>query len=166
MAQIHGKRHVKLAVFGCVKCGRFLFAPSSFQLDHDVVVCACGASRYKTTNVRAPDHVQVYWDAQCKAAYSSYRRRLKHYALPSVHVERLASDVFNRDVINVDYENLKEVSPDFAISSLSLQDSESTVRSMSSQRQTVSILHACRSALVSGLSRVADVRRESKGKAS
>jgi hypothetical protein len=166
MVQVHGKRHVKLAVFGCVKCGRFLFAPSSFQFDHDVVVCACNASRYKTTNVRPPDHVQAYWDAQCKAAYSSYRRRLKHYALPSVHVERSTSDVLHKGIIHVDDENLKEFSPAFATITLAMPDPESTAKSGSFQQQTGSILHACRSALVSGLSRVADVRRESKGKAS
>ncbi|MGZ8874840.1 MAG: hypothetical protein ACXW1E_08990, partial [Halobacteriota archaeon] len=112
MAQVHGKRHVKLAVFGCVKCGRFLFAPNSYQLNHDVDVCACDASRYKTTNVRAPDHVQAYWDAQCRTAHSSYRRRLKRYALPSVHVERLASDVLRWRALNVDDESIKGFSPD------------------------------------------------------
>jgi hypothetical protein len=166
MAQVHGKRHVKLAVFGCVKCGRFLFAPDSYQLDHDVDVCACDASRYKTTNVRAPDHIQAYWDAQCGVAYSSYRQRLKRYALPSVHVERLPSDVHIWRAINADFESIKRVSPDFAINALSMPDPASPAKSISVQRQTVSILHACRSVLVSGLSRVADVRRENKGKAS
>jgi hypothetical protein len=172
MAQVHGKRHVKLAVFGCIKCGRFVFAPSSYQLDHEVVVCECHASRYKIANVRAPDHVQAYWDAQCKAAYSSYRRRLKHFALPSVHAERLATkvptwSVLNvESVLNVDQGNVKEESPDLATSTLALSDPNSTTKSMSFQRQTVSILHAWRSALVSGLSRVADVERENKGKAS
>jgi hypothetical protein len=166
MAQVHGKRHVKLAVFGCVKCGRFLFAPNSYQLNHDVDVCACDASRYKTTNVRAPDHVQAYWDAQCRAAHSSYRRRLKRYALPSVHVERLASDVLRWRALNVDDESIKGFSPDFAINTFSIPEPASTAKSISVQRQTVLILHACRSALVSGLSRVTDVRRENKGKAS
>ena len=108
MAQIHGKRHVKLAKFGCVRCGRFLFAPRSYELDHDVAVCACGASRYKTISVRAPRHVQAYWDAQCRAVYSSYRRRLKRYALPSVHAERLASDVLGWSVLSVDDESINE----------------------------------------------------------
>ncbi len=166
MAQIHGKQHVKLAKFGCVRCGRFLFAPSSYELDHDVVVCACDASRYKTTNVRAPNHVQVYWDAQCRAVYSSYRRRLKRYALPSVHVERLASDVIGWSVISVDDESVSGAILDYAASTLSVSDPDSTAKPTSFQRQTFSLLHACRSALVSGLSRVAYVRRENKGKAS
>jgi hypothetical protein len=166
MAQVHGKRHVKLAIFGCVKCGRFLFAPSTYQLDHDVDICSCDASRFKVTAVRAPYHVQDYWDAQCRAAYSSYRRRLKHYALPSVHAERLASDVLSWRVINVDDESIKEVSPDFATNTLSVPDPASASTLLSVQRQTVSILYACRSALVSGFSRVVDVRRENKGKAS
>ena len=166
MAQVHGKRHVKLAAFGCVKCGRFLFAPNSYQLDHDVDICACQASRYKTTNARAPAHVQAYWDAQCGVAYSSYRRRLKRYALPSVHVERLASDVLSWSVLNVDDDSLKEVSPDFAINKLSTHGPDSITKSINVQRQTVSIWHVCRSALVTGLSRMADVRRENKGKAS
>jgi hypothetical protein len=166
MAQVNGKRHVMLAVFGCVKCGRFLFAPNSFQLDDDVDVCACDASRYKTTNVRAPDHVQAYWDAQCRAAYSSYRRRLKHYALPSVHVDRLASEVHSWSVLNVDDGGIKQISPDLTTNKLSLFGSDSTAKSINVQRQKVSLWHACRSALVSGLSRMAVVRRENKGKAS
>jgi hypothetical protein len=166
MVQVHGKRHVKLAVFGCVKCGRFLFAPNSYQLDRDVDVCACNASRYKTTNVRAPDHVQAYWDAQCRAAHSSYRRRLKRYALPSVHVEHLASEVLSGSAINVDDDRFREINYDLSTNTLSMSDHASTATPVSAQRQTVSILHACRSALFSGLSRVADVRRENKGKAS
>ncbi|MGA3359325.1 MAG: hypothetical protein ABSC87_03845 [Halobacteriota archaeon] len=164
MAQIHRKRHVKLAKFGCVRCGRFLFAPRSYELDHDVVVCACDASRYKTISVRAPRHVQAYWDAQCRAAYSSYRRRLKRYALPSVHAERLASDVLGWSVISVDDESVNEAILDYA--ALSVSNPDSTATPTSFQQQTFSILHACRSALVSGLSRVADVEREHKGKAS
>jgi len=165
MAQVHGKRYVKLAVFGCIKCGRFLFAPNSYQLDRDVDVCACNASRYKTTNVRAPDHVQAYWDAQCRAAHSSYRRRLKRYALPSVHVEHLASDVLSWSAINVDDERFKEINYDLSTNTLSMPDHASTPTPVS-ERRPVSILHAWRSALFSGLSRVADVRRENKGKAS
>jgi hypothetical protein len=166
MARVHGKRHVKLAAFGCVKCGRFLFAPNSYQLDHDVDICTCNASRYKTTNVRAPDHVQAYWDAQCRVAHTSYRRRLKRYAQPSVHVERLASDVLSWGVLNVGEDSLKRVSPDFVINELSIPGPDSTIKSINVQRQTVSIWHVCRSALVTGLSRVADVRRAHKGKAS
>ncbi|MGA7076922.1 MAG: hypothetical protein WBZ42_10360 [Halobacteriota archaeon] len=164
MAQIHRKRHVKLAKFGCLRCGRFLFAPRSYELDQDVAVCACDASRYKTTNVRAPNHVQVYWDAQCRTAYSSYRRRLKRYALPSVHAERLASDVLGWSVISVDDEGVYEATLDSA--ALSVSNSDSTTKLASVQRQTASILHAFRSALVSGISRVADVERQHKGKAS
>ena len=165
MAQVHGKRHVKLAVFGCVKCGRFLFAPNSYELDHDVDVCACNASRYKTTNVRAPDHIQAYWDAQCRAAHSFYRRRLKRYALPSVHVEHLASEVLSWSTLNVDNESIKEISSDLSTNTLSKADHASTP-ALVSERRSVSVLHAWRSALFSGLSRVADVRRENKGKAS
>jgi hypothetical protein len=166
MLQVNGKRHVTLAAFGCVKCGRSLFAPNSYRLDDDVEVCTCNAARYKTTNVRAPDHVQAFWDAQCRVAHSSYRRRLKHYALPTVHVDRLASEVHSWRILNVDAESIKEVSPDFATNALSLSGSDSTAKLINVQRQTVSIWHACRSALFSGLSRMADVGRENKGKAS
>jgi hypothetical protein len=168
MARVHRKRHVKLAAFGCVKCGRFLFAPNSYQLDRDVGVCACDAARYKTTNVRAPEHVQAYWDAQCSTAYSSYRRRLKHYALPSVHVERLASNALSWSVINVDIESEREVRPDVGTNTppQNMSSIDNTAKSINVKRQTISIWDACRSALVSRLSRVADVRRESKGKAS
>ena len=68
MVQIHAKRHVKLALFGCVRCGRFLFAPSWYELDRDVAVCTCDASRYKTTNLRAPRHVQEYWELSLRRA--------------------------------------------------------------------------------------------------
>jgi hypothetical protein len=166
MGQVHRKRHVKLAVFGCVKCGRFLFAPNSYQLDQDVDVCTCNASRYKMTNVKAPYHVQAYWDAQCRAAHSSYRRRLKRYALPSVHVEHLASKVLSWSAINIDDGRFKEINYDLSTNTLAMPDPDSTARSVGVQRQVASILHACRSALFSGLSRVADVRRENKGKAS
>ncbi len=165
MAQVHRKRHVKLAVFGCVKCGRFLFAPNSYQLDHDVDVFACKASRYKKKNVRAPDHVQAYWDAQCRAAHSSYRRRLKRYALPSVHVEHFASEVLSGSAINVDDDRFKEIHYDLSSHTLSMPDHASAQTSVR-ERRPVSVLHAWRSALFSGLSRVADVRRENKGKAS
>jgi hypothetical protein len=166
MAQGNGKRHVKLAEFGCVKCGRFLFAPNSFQLDNDVKVCACDAARYKTTNVRAPDHVQAYWDAQCRAAHSSYRRRLKHYALPSVRADHSASEVHGWSVLNVDDESIKEISSDLTTNELPVFGSDYTAKSIHVKRQKASLWDACRSALVSGLSRVADVQRENKGKAS
>jgi hypothetical protein len=166
MAQGNGKRHVKLAIFGCVKCGRFLFAPNSFQLDNDVNVCTCNAARYKTTNVRAPDHVQAYWDAQCRAAHSSYRRRLKRYAPPSVHADRLASEVHGWSVLNVDDESIKEISPDLTTNELPVFGSDSTAKPIKVQRQKASLWDACRSALVSGISRVADVERENKRKAS
>jgi hypothetical protein len=166
MAQIHRKRHVKLAKFGCLRCGRFLFAPSSYELDHDVTICACGASRYKTINVRAPRHVQAYWDAQCRAAHSSYRRRLKHYALPSVHPERLASAALGWSVLSVDDESISEALRDDVASTLSVSNPNTIATPTSFQQQTGSLLHAWRSALVSGLGRVADVRRENKGKAS
>ncbi|MGZ4863910.1 MAG: hypothetical protein ACXV7G_05320 [Halobacteriota archaeon] len=166
MSQANGKRHVKLAAFGCVKCGRSLFAPNSYRLDDDVEVCTCNAARYKTTDVRAPDHVQAFWDAQCRVAHSSYRRRLKHYALPSVHVDRLASDVHSWRILNVDAETIKVVNPDLSTNALSLSGSDSNSKLINVQQQTVSVWHACLSALFSGLSRVADVARENKGKAS
>src|SRR5674536_329040 len=99
---------------------------NSYRLDDDVEVCTCNAARYKTTNVRAPDHVQAFWDAQCRVAHSSYRRRLKHYALPTVHVDRLASEMHSWRILNVDAESIKEVSPDFATNALSLSGSDST----------------------------------------
>ncbi|MGA7470906.1 MAG: hypothetical protein WBW25_08765 [Halobacteriota archaeon] len=170
MAQIYAKRHVRLALFGCVRCGRFLFAPSWYELDRDVAVCTCDASRYKMTNLGAPRHVQEYWDAQHKAVYSSYRRRLKRHALPSVHAERSSGDTRGwrkgwRE-INVDEEDLSAANLDSAARTLSVFDPNSATKVASVQRQVASILHACRSALISGLSRVADVERENKGKAS
>ena len=170
MAQIYAKRHVRLALFGCVRCGRFLFAPSWYELDRDVAVCTCDASRYKMTNLGAPRHVQEYWDAQHKAVYSSYRRRLKRHALPSVHAERSSGDTRGwrkgwRE-INVDEEDLSAANLDSAARTLSVFDPNSATKVARVQRQVASILHACRSALISGLSRVADVERENKGKAS
>ena len=169
MAYIHAKRHVRLALFGCVRCGRFLFAPSWYEFDRDVAVCTCDASRYKMTNLRAPRHVQEYWDAQHKAVYSSYRRRLKLHALPSVHSERLSGDTRGwregwRE-INVDDEGVSAANLHGAARTLSIVDPNSA-KVVSVQRQATSLLHACRSALISGLSRVADVERENKGKAS
>ncbi len=164
MVQIHAKRHVKLALFGCVRCGRFLFAPSWYELDRDVAVCTCDASRYKTTNLRAPRHVQEYWDAQLTAGYSSYRRRLKRHALPSVHAERFSSDGWRE--INVDDEGVSAANLGGAAQTLSVFDPNSATKVVGVQRQAASLLHACRSALISGLSRVADVEREHKGKAS
>jgi len=159
MAQIHAKRHVGLALFGCVRCRRFLFAPSWYELDRDVAVCTCGASRYKTTNLRAPRHVQKFWDAQHTAAYSSYRRRLKRHALPSVRAERVSGDVLGWREINVD---------DMGVSAASDGAARTVVGPNTAKRASIaaSIVHACRSALISGLIRIADVERENKGKAS
>ncbi len=164
MAQIHVNRHVRLALFGCVRCGRFLFAPSWYELDRDVAVCTCEASRYKTTNVRAPDHVHGYWDAQCAAVYTSYRRRLKRRAPPSVHAEREASDFVGWRVIAVADEGENAPNLDRQESALPAEDSDGSVGLASFQRQAGSMLHTCRSALSSRLSFIADVERENKGK--
>jgi hypothetical protein len=164
MAQIHVKRHVRLALFGCVRCGRFLFAPSWYDLDRDVAVCTCEASRYKKTNVRAPDHVQGYWDAQCTAAYTSYRRRLKRHAPPSVHAERVASDFLGWSVLAVADEGENEPNLDSQENTLPAVDPNGSAGLASFQRQAGSVLHACRSALSSGFSFIADVERENKGK--
>ncbi len=164
MAQIHAKRHVTLALFGCVRCGRFLFAPSWYELDRDVAVCTCEASRYKTTNVRAPDHVQGYWDAQCAAVYTSYRRRLKRHAPPSVHAEHVASDFAGWSVVAAMDEGENELNLDRQESTLPAEDSDGSLGFASFQRQAGSVLHACRSALSSGFSFIADLERESKGK--
>ena len=155
----------------------FFIRAEHVQLNDNVAVCSCGASHYKTTNVRAPHHVQEYWDAQCSAVYSSYRRRLKRYALPSVHAEHWGSNfIVGWRVISVGAESVEDESEyeeseleanlDHAVSTRSVFDLDTTAKLASVQRQTASMLHACRSALVSGLSRMADVRRENKGKAS
>jgi hypothetical protein len=163
MAHI-AKRHVRLALFGCVRCGRFLFAPSWYELDRDVAVCTCDASRYKTTNQRAPRHVQEFWDAQYTAGYSSYRRRLKHHALPSVHAERRSGDVLGWREIHVGDAGVSAATLE-AARTPSVFDPNSATKVASVQRQAALLLHACRSALISGLSIVADVERENKGKA-
>jgi hypothetical protein len=72
--------------------------------------------------------------------------------------------VLGWSVISVDDESVNEAILDYA--ALSVSNPDSTATPTSFQQQTFSILHACRSALVSGLSRVADVEREHKGKAS
>jgi hypothetical protein len=164
MAQIHVKRHVRLALFGCVRCGRFLFAPSWYELDRDVAVCTCEASRYKTTNVRAPDHVHGYWDAQCAAVYTSYRRRLKRHAPPSVHAEREASDFVGWSVIAFEDERENEANLDGEVTTLAAVDPGRNATLASIQRHAGSVLHACRSAFSSWFSLVADVERENKGK--
>jgi hypothetical protein len=164
MAQAYAKRHVRLALFGCVRCGRFLFAPSWYELDRDVAVCTCEASRYKTTNVRAPDHVQGYWDAQCTAAYTSYRRRQKRHAPPSVHAERVASDFLGWSVLAVADEWENEPNLDNQESAPPAVGPDGSVGLTSFQRQAGSVLHACRSALTSGLSFIADVERQNRGK--
>jgi hypothetical protein len=156
MAQLHAKRHVRLALFGCVRCGRFLFAPSWYELDRDVTVCACDASRYKTTNVWAPRHVQEFWDAQCEAVYAPHRRRLKRHAPPSVHAERVPSE-FASWGATADERGIDEVAPaaERADTGVGLTDAKGHVGSM---------LHAFRSALSSGLSFIAFAERENKGK--
>ena len=164
MAQVYAKRHVRLALFGCVRCGRFLFAPSWYELDRDVAVCTCEASRYKKTNVRAPDHVQGYWDAQCTAAYTSYRRRLKRHAPPSVHAERVASDFLGWSVLAVADEGENAPNLDSQERAPPAVDPDGSVGLTSFRRQAGSVLHACRSALTAGFSLIADVERENKGK--
>lgn len=164
MAQIRVKRHVRLALFGCVRCGRFLFAPSWYELDRDVTVCTCEASRYKKTNVRAPDHVQGYWDAQCTAAYTSCRRRLKRHAPPSVHAERVANDFLGWSVLALADEGENQPNLESQESALPAVDSDGTVGLASFQRHAGSVLHACRSALSSRFSLIADVERQNRGK--
>ncbi len=164
MAQINVKRHVRLALFGCVRCGRFLFAPSWYELDRDVAVCTCEASRYKKTNVRAPDHVQGYWDAQCIAAYTSYRRRLKRHAPPSIHAERVANDFLGWSVLAVADEGESQPNLESQESALPAVDPDGTVGLASFPRHAGSVLHACRSALSSGFSLIADVERQNRGK--
>jgi len=81
MIQAQVKRHVKLAKFGCLRCGRFLFAPSWYKLYYNVMVCRCDASHYKTSAIDVPIHIQEYWDAQFNTAgHASYRRRLRRWA--------------------------------------------------------------------------------------
>jgi hypothetical protein len=81
MIQTQVKRHVKLAKFGCLRCGRFLFAPSWYKLYYNVMVCRCDASHYKTSATNIPVHIQEYWDAQFNTAgHVSYRRRLRRWA--------------------------------------------------------------------------------------
>ena len=155
------KRHVRLALFGCVRCGRFLFAPSWYELDRDVAVCTCNAAKYKTTNVRAPHHVQVYWDAQCKTTYTSHRRRLKRHAPPSVHAERMASFAGWRATAAAD--KWMELNLDRQASTRPAK-ADSSVGLASFQQQAGSVLHACLSALSSGFSFIGDVGRENKGK--
>ncbi len=80
MLQVSAKTHVKLAMYGCLSCGRFLFAPNWYKLYYNVVVCSCDASHFKSSTVNAPDHIQAYWDAQFSVtSHSSYRRRLKRW---------------------------------------------------------------------------------------
>ncbi len=85
--QISVKKHVKLAKYGCLRCGRFLFAPTWYRLYYNVMVCNCDASHFKASGVDVPDHIQAYWDAQFSVtSHSSYRRRLKRWTkryLPS-----------------------------------------------------------------------------------
>jgi len=164
MAQNNAKQHVSLALFGCVRCGRFLFAPSWYELDRDVVVCTCEAWHYKTTNVRAPDHVHGYWDAQCAPVYTFYRRRLKRHAPPLVHVERLAGDFAGWDAAAVEDERENEASLDGEIITLAAVESGGNAALTSSQQNPGSVLHACRSALNSWFTLAADVERENKGK--
>ncbi len=78
--QISGTRHVRLAKYGCLRCGRVLFAPTWYKLYYNVMVCSCDASHFKASCVDVPDHVQAYWDAQFSTmSHSSYRRRLKRW---------------------------------------------------------------------------------------
>jgi len=160
MAHI-AKRHVRLALFGCVRCGRFLFAPSWYELGRDVTVCTCNASKFKKTNVHAPHHVQVYWDAQCKTTYTSHHRRLKRHAPPSIHAERVAS-YFAGWRATAAADKWMELNLDGQASTRPAKDSDSGLASF--QPQASSVLHACLSALSSGFSFIADVQRENKGR--
>jgi len=93
MIQAQVKRHVKLAKFGCLRCGRFLFAPSWYKLYYNVMVCGCDASHYKTSAKSVPVHIQEYWDAQFNTAtHASYRRRLRRWAKRHAPVEGFCND--------------------------------------------------------------------------
>lgn len=97
MKQTQVKRHVKLAKFGCLRCGRFLFAPSWYKLYYNVMVCNCDASHYKTSAVEVPDHIQEYWDAQFNAVgHVAYRRRLRRWAKRHPPNEHLYNDAFDK----------------------------------------------------------------------
>jgi hypothetical protein len=89
---------------------------------------------------------------------------LKQYALPLVHAEPLASNELNWGVIHSTEIAEYQANRDSAARAPSLIDAEGKLANV--QRQAVSLLHACRSALITGIIRVADVERENKGKAS
>ncbi len=97
--QISEKRHVKLAKYGCLHCGRFLFAPTWYKLYYNVVVCNCDASHFKASSAEVPDHIQAYWDAQFSTmSYSSYRRRLKRWTKRYIPGELPYDEAFSAQI--------------------------------------------------------------------
>ncbi|MGZ7113272.1 MAG: hypothetical protein ACXVH9_05095 [Halobacteriota archaeon] len=109
------EKHVKLAKYGCLRCGRFLFAPSWYQLYYNVVVCSCDAAHFKASIVEVPDHIQAYWDAQfCTASHSTYRRRLRRWTKRYLPSELFYEDAFStRDVSDL---------PDWSSSDLKIKE--------------------------------------------
>jgi hypothetical protein len=89
---------------------------------------------------------------------------LKRYAPPSVHAERVASYFVGSSVMAAADEWENELNLDRLESARPAEDLDSSVGLTSFRRQAGSVLHACRSALSSGFSLIADVERESKGK--
>ncbi len=99
--QVSAKKHVKLAKFGCLRCGRFLFAPSWYRLYYNVMVCSCDASHFKASRVDVPDHIQEYWDAQFSlTSRSSYRRRLRRWTKRYLPGELLYDEAFSIHTIS------------------------------------------------------------------
>ncbi len=94
--QVSDKKHVTLAKYGCLRCGRSLFAPAWYRLYYNVMVCSCDASHFKASCVDVPDHIQAYWDAQFSAtSHSSYRRRLKRWTKRYLPGELLYNEAFS-----------------------------------------------------------------------
>ena len=104
------RKHIKLAKYGCLRCGRFLFAPSWYQLYFNVIVCSCDAAHFKASLVEVPDHIQAYWDAQFStASHSTYRRRLKRWTKRYLPSELFYEDAFSREVSALPNWNLSDV---------------------------------------------------------
>ena len=105
------RKHVKLAKYGCLRCGRSLFAPSWYQLYFNVIVCSCDAAHFKASLVEVPGHIQAYWDAQFStASRSTYRRRLKRWTKRYMPSELFYEDAFRaRDVSELPDWNVGDV---------------------------------------------------------
>ncbi len=94
--QIPERRHIRLAKYGCLRCGRFLFAPTWYKLYYNVIVCNCDASHFKASGAYVPDHIQAYWDAQFSTmSHSTYRRRLKRWTKRYLPGELLYDEAFS-----------------------------------------------------------------------